>query len=64
MTRGDFLNTAVGVNRLRLNYPMLTIGCEVWKDGRVEEGALGGVWLAVGIREGAGEGGRDEWIER
>ncbi|KAL9628149.1 MAG: hypothetical protein Q9204_006076 [Flavoplaca sp. TL-2023a] len=50
VTRGDFLNTAVGVNRLRLDYPMLTIGCEVWKDERVEEGALGGVLLAVGIR--------------
>ncbi|KAL8877883.1 MAG: hypothetical protein Q9192_008575 [Flavoplaca navasiana] len=50
VSRGDFLNVAIGVNRLRLDYPMLTIGCEVWKDGRLEEGALGGVLLAEGIR--------------
>ena len=48
VTRGDFLNTAIGVNRLRLDYPMLTIGCEVWKDGRVEEGALWGGFACCG----------------
>ncbi|KAI4273311.1 MAG: hypothetical protein LQ337_004715 [Flavoplaca oasis] len=50
ISRGDFLNVAIGVNRLRLDYPMLTIGCEAWQEGRFSEGALGGVLLASGVR--------------
>ncbi|KAL8875573.1 MAG: hypothetical protein Q9192_009025, partial [Flavoplaca navasiana] len=34
ISRGDFVDVAMGFNQLRLNYPMLTIGCRVWKEGR------------------------------
>ncbi|KAL8883642.1 MAG: hypothetical protein Q9215_008114 [Flavoplaca cf. flavocitrina] len=34
ISRGDFVDVAMGFNQLRLNYPKLAIDCGVWKEGR------------------------------
>ena len=49
ISRGDFLNVAIGVNRLRNEYPMLAISCEVRKRD-TSGGPLGGVSLLSWVR--------------
>ncbi|CAL8580560.1 hypothetical protein XPA_006282 [Xanthoria parietina] len=34
VSRGDFIDIAIWLNQLRLDYPMLTAECGVWKEGR------------------------------
>lgn len=34
VSRGNFIDIAIWLNQLRLDYPMLTAECGVWKEGR------------------------------